>query len=205
MSRGWAARVYLHNVIESDREALGWLRRGNPRGFDAIYARYRDRIYAFLFRLTGRRDAADDLFQETFLALASKGPALWPDSNLGSWLFTVARHAFLDAERRRRPGATAELGGGDGRLVEGSSASLPSAVTLSEIERGLLALSSDDRQLLLLVGVEGMGQDEVARVLEIEPGTLRQRVVRARARLAGVLDHGRTSERTPERNRMHRS
>jgi RNA polymerase sigma factor (sigma-70 family) len=186
-------------VSDSDNQALDLLRRGNPRGFDALYAKYRDRIYAFLFRLTGQRDVADDLFQDTFLALASKGPTLWPDSNIGSWLFTVARHAFLDSARRR--GLVTQTGhhlDGDRKPDELLSAPPTDGVTLAEIEQALLAVSLEDRQLLLLVGVEGMGQDEIARMMDIESGALRQRVVRARARLAAVLKQGGASPRARE-------
>jgi len=56
---------------QADREALGRLKRGDPSGFDLAYDRHRDRVYAFLFRLTGRADLADDLFQETLTCLAS--------------------------------------------------------------------------------------------------------------------------------------
>jgi RNA polymerase sigma-70 factor (ECF subfamily) len=183
-------------VAEADRDALDLLRKGRPEGFDALYAQYHRRIYAFLFRLTGRRDTADDLFQETWLALARKGPALRPESQVENWLFTVARNAFLSAERKQRPAAPQRVAAAGAAAAEqASTAPAAPEITLSDIECALLALSSDDRQLLLLVGVEGLGQDDIAKILDIAPATLRQRVGRARARLAERLDEDQAPRR----------
>jgi RNA polymerase sigma-70 factor (ECF subfamily) len=183
---------------QADREALGRLKRGDPSGFDLAYDRHRDRVYAFLVRLSGRADLADDLFQETWLRFSRKAASLCDGSDLRSWLFTVARHLFVsqlrhDRARRgdctagRRP-ATVEV---DDLRRPGSVASASSAehgLALSELERALLTLSVEDRELLLLVSVEGLGQDEAAVVLGIAAPALRKRVTRARARLAAILD-----------------
>src|ERR1700722_1447823 len=70
-----------------------------PRGFDLAYAAYGARVHAFLLRLSGRSDVADDLLQHTFLRLAERGPELRADSDLRAWLFTVARNAYLGQAR----------------------------------------------------------------------------------------------------------
>src|SRR5438552_246744 len=87
--------------VEADRrELLDGLRRGDAAAFDRVYARYRDRIYGFLRRLTGGdRPLADDLFQETFLKLARHAFRLRDDTDLAAWLFTVARNEYR-AHRR---------------------------------------------------------------------------------------------------------
>ncbi|MES1205771.1 MAG: RNA polymerase sigma factor [Pseudomonadota bacterium] len=190
-------------MADSDREALLLLRQGNPQGFDALYARYRQGIYAFAFRLTGRRDTADDIFQETWMALARRGTGLWLESNVGAWLFAVARNAFLTTERRQRTATVAALSDHHARAGATGTERGPD-VTLSDVERALLALTSDDRQLLLLVGIEGLAQEDVARILEIAPAALRQRVGRARARLAALLDQGPGVTTTTDHARKQR-
>jgi RNA polymerase sigma-70 factor (ECF subfamily) len=185
---------------QADREALGRLKRGDPSGFDLAYDRHRDRVYAFLFRLTGRADLAEDLFQETWLRFSRQAASLCDGSDLGSWLFTVARHLFVSQLRheRARGGAWAARRRAATTGVDGVPADRPDTVAsassaehglaLSELERALLALSVEDREVLLLVSVEGLGQNEAAAVLGIAAPALRQRVTRARARLAAILD-----------------
>ncbi len=87
---------------DPDEQALALLRQRDPRGFDLAYGAYGARVRAFLLRLSGRKDLADDLLQHTFLRLAERGPELRADSDLRAWLFTVARNAYLSKSRALR-------------------------------------------------------------------------------------------------------
>jgi RNA polymerase sigma-70 factor, ECF subfamily len=174
-------------VADSDVEAVELLRARDPNGFDLAYASYRQPIYAFLFRLAGRRDVADDLFQETWLRLAEHAPKLRPDSDLQRWLFTVARNAYRSFARSKRAAPWAEAP--NAREPSHDDGTRPDQrLALSDLERALLVLSVDERELLLLIGVDGLRQDTLAGMLGIEASTLRQRVTRARARLARELE-----------------
>jgi RNA polymerase sigma-70 factor (ECF subfamily) len=166
-------------------EWLPGLKRGEARAFDAVYAHYHRRIYDFLFRMSGRRDLAEDLFQETWLQLARHATRLAEDTDLGAWLFTVARNRFrshrrwvlIDLERRQQ-------------LAVEPAAGAPTAEArrqLAEVERALARLRDADREVLLLVAVEGMEQERAAAVLGLSYDALRQRLSRARAQLAAEL------------------
>jgi RNA polymerase sigma-70 factor (ECF subfamily) len=157
----------------------------DPAAFDAAYAEHRARIYNFLHRLSGRRDVADDLFQETFLKLARHGGSLRPDTNLAAWLFTVARNAWLSHRRwsiHRPEAPLPELPGGDAEQTAEARSDLQA------LDRALQALPDAAREVLLLVGVEGMAHDQAASVLGTTPEALRQRLSRVRAMLAEKLD-----------------
>jgi RNA polymerase sigma factor (sigma-70 family) len=176
-----------------DDEAVALLRRRDPRGFDQAYAAYAARLHAFLLRLGGRRDVADDLLQHTFLRLAERGPELRADSDLRAWLFTVARNAYL--AQVRAPG-----GDRDDSALEGLASPPPDVearLLLGDVERALASLRVEDRELLLLVGTEGMEPADVARMLGVDPAALRQRLSRARSRLLAALERlPSTSTRT---------
>jgi len=173
----------------SDQDVLTLFARRDPRGFDLAYARYAERIFGFLRRLSGSRAVAEDLFQHTFMRLAEVGARLSIDSDLRAWLFTVARNAFHSHARSARL-----------RLVEwrmdvetcpasqGAGMSPDSGLALAELERALAGLSASDRELLLLFAVEGLSHAEVGAILELDQVTVRKRVSRARARLAEALD-----------------
>jgi RNA polymerase sigma-70 factor, ECF subfamily len=167
-----------------DRQALSLLRRRDPRGFDLAYATYAGRLRSFLLRLSGQRDVADDLLQHTFLRLAERGPELRGDSDLRAWLFTVARNAFLSQARALRPG-------GDDGVLEAIASPTPdieARLLLGNVERALAGLRVEDRELLLLVAVEGMEPTQVAGMLGIDAAALRQRLARARSRLLAELE-----------------
>jgi RNA polymerase sigma factor (sigma-70 family) len=171
-----------------DREILSLLQRRDPRGVDLAYEAYAARLFSFLGRLVGasERHLAEDLLQQTFVRLAEHGPELRADSDLRAWLFTVARHAFFGQLRGRR--AFAEPPSLE--LVIDYSADTEARLMLGDVERALSLLRLEDRELLLLVGVEGLQPLAVARMLQLEPATLRKRLARARQRLLFELERG---------------
>jgi RNA polymerase sigma-70 factor (ECF subfamily) len=175
-----------------DQETLTLLRRRDPRGFDQAYATYGARLFGFLTRLLGRteRHLAEDLLQQTFLKLAEHGPELRADSDLRAWLFTVARNAFLGQMRGRR--ATAESPSLE--LVADFAPDAEARLMLGDVEQALSRLRLDDRELLLLVGVEGLEPLAVSKLLGLEPATLRKRLARARQRLLLELERAQQCE-----------
>lgn len=127
-----------------------------------------------------------DLFQHTFLRLAEAGPRLPLDSNLRAWLFSVARNAFLSHARARAVESRADV-----TLIpapSGAAGGPDESLALDELERAVYGLNREDRELLLLIGVEGLSYAEAADVLRVDQVTVRKRVSRARSRLAQALD-----------------
>ena len=184
-----AARALLPKMLElRDSDALALLRNRDERGFDLAYERYAERLFGFLVRLSRSRALAEDLLQHTFLRLAEVGPRLRADSDLRAWLFTVARNAYQS--HARGLGVEARLDRSLSWPLEtsGVSSGPESGLALFELERALASLSTPDRELLLLVGVEGLSYAEMAVVLGVDSVTARKRVSRARARLAQALD-----------------
>jgi RNA polymerase sigma-70 factor (ECF subfamily) len=166
-----------------ENEVLQLLRQRDPEGFNRAYALFASPIHAFLYRLAGRKDQADDLLQHTFLRLAERGPELRADSDLRAWLFAVARNAFLGLARATR----SELREEAIEEVVTPPTDVEARLLLGDVERALTALRLGDRELLLLVGVEGLEPSQVASVLGIDAATLRKRLARARARLLAEL------------------
>jgi RNA polymerase sigma-70 factor (ECF subfamily) len=175
-----------------DEETLRLLRRRDPRGFDRAYETYGAKLLGFLTRLagSGQRHLAEDLLQQTFLMLAEHGPELRAGSDLRAWLYTVARHAFLGHLRGRR---REEVGAPSLELVTATQPDAEARLLLGDVETALSRLKLEDRELLLLVGAEGLSPLTVARMLELEPATLRKRLDRARQRLLSELERAAPS------------
>ena len=175
---------------ESELALVGRLKAGDTAAFDAVYAIYHARLFTFLVRLIRDRDRAADLLEETWLRLATHAHRLQPDTRLGPWLFTVARNLYLSECRARVFEAS------DVALMQhaapGPSPFEEAAASESErrIEAALAGLPLHYREVLLLVGVEGLGLAEAAAVCGISNVALRQRLSRARAMLARRLEAG---------------
>lgn len=172
-----------------EREIVEGLRRGERRAFDAMYSSYRGRIHAFLLRLSGRRDVAEDLFQETWLKAARAAERLREDTSLASWLFTIARNEYRSYRRWSVLDLSRLVALGDEDPHGGTSPDddADAARELRKLEQALRSLPAGHREVLLLVAVEGFEQDEAAKILGLKYDALRQRLSRARGALAEAM------------------
>jgi RNA polymerase sigma-70 factor, ECF subfamily len=179
-------------VVEASDLALTTrLKRGERAAFQEVYERFRTRVYAFLLRLSGRRDTADDLFQETWLKLARHARRLRDDTDLAAWIFTVARNEFrshrrwalLDLSRL----VVLEEAAPYARLLVDAEGDADAVRAARRLEVALAALSPEHREAILLVGVEGFDQDRAAEIAGVRYDAFRKRLERARAELDRAL------------------
>jgi RNA polymerase sigma factor (sigma-70 family) len=184
---------------EIELRLVARLKAGDPAAFEAIYEAYRPRLFSFLARLSRRRDVAEDLLEETWLRLVGRAETLTNEARLGPWLFTVARNLYFSWRRSRvlDPSRTSELDPAWPSPDRGDSPF--EAAARSELERrvdsALARLPSADRELLLLVGVQGLTPSEAAGVCGLSAVTLRARLHRAREKLAAEMGESRAELR----------
>ena len=169
----------------ADAALVDRLRRGERAAFRELYGRFAQASFNFLVRLAGRRDAAEDLHQETWLSIARHAGGLAPDTDLAAWIYTVARNRFVSSRRRAD-----RVGPASDPTVLDRAASAPPADDpgCRDLEQALAALPEIHREVLLLVGIEGLALGQAAEVLAIRPDAARQRLARARAALADALE-----------------
>lgn len=169
----------------NDDDCVKLAQRGDGKAFSELVARYQDRIYRFLLRLTSSPDDALDLTQDTFLR-AYQHIARWrPEALFRTWLFRIARNVAFDRMRRDRRVEFVELEE-DAELPDTTAApdaALETAQRYRLLESALERLPPDHREILLLREIEEMSYDEIALVLELNPGTVKSRLARARAAL----------------------
>jgi RNA polymerase sigma-70 factor (ECF subfamily) len=175
--------------VVDDRDLVQALRRGEPAAFDAVYAAHHARIFAFLLRLAGRQDTAEDLAQETWLRFAKAAPTLREDTRLAPLLFTIARNGFTSYRRWAMLDLSrlVMLGFEAAQRDPGPEDEHERAHAIALLEAALRALPVPSREVLLLVGVEGLDQEEVAGILGISYDATRKRLSRARAELAETM------------------
>ena len=172
-----------------DAQLVVRLRAGDGAAIDRAFALHKDRLFRFLVRLSGRRDLAEDLLQETFLQLARHALRLSPETDLSGWLFTVARNAFRMAARRHHAGQRALDGmpTPEPRHADDPERAATSAAGVVALVRALDALSEDHREVLLLAVDGELTTDQAASVLGIRADAFRKRLERARTELARRL------------------
>lgn len=171
-----------------ERDLVIRLRRGEPGAFDAIYERLRARVWAFLARMTGRRDQADDLSQEVWLRLARSAPKLADDTRLAPWLFTVARNLYVSQWRSAQ--VARQLVGEllpPEPITTGPFEIAASTQTQARVERAIAELPPTYREVLVLCVIEGLAPRDAAAVLGTSPEAARQRLSRARGMIERAL------------------
>jgi RNA polymerase sigma-70 factor, ECF subfamily len=150
------------------------------------------RLRRYARALTRNRERADDLVQDTLSRALVKEQFWQPGTNLGAWLFTIMHNQNVNNVRR----AVRES-----RMVDMEQLSPTPATTdptasrqMFELERALAQLSLEQRQVILLVGLEGMSYEDAAGILSVPVGTVRSRLSRGRDILRKLLDmEGRRS------------
>ena len=138
--------------------------------------------------LTGDAWAADDLVQDT-LERACDQWHLWrTGSDLRAWLFTLMHNLFANQARgrSRRDGSAVHIDADD--AAEELHGPGGANDLMLDLQRCLLRLPPEQRAVLLLVSVDELSYEEVARVLAIPIGTVMSRLSRARSRLRELLD-----------------
>jgi RNA polymerase sigma-70 factor (ECF subfamily) len=168
------------------------LRCRDGSAFDEVYARFHERIFRFLLRLSGKRHVAEDLFQETWVAVARDAHTLVEGSDLAAWLFAVARNRYRSHRRWALLDVTrifsfASESDDTAPSPEGEVFARAEALALRQ---AFAALAPASKEVLLLSIGEGFSAPEVALSLGITAEAARQRLSRARAELAAAIEKG---------------
>ena len=145
-------------------------------------------LYNFAHWLTGNRDEAEDLVQETYMKALKGFASYQPGTNFRAWIYRILRNTFLTSRSGLRESATVPLG--DEELTD--AAETPEATMLAHagresIQKALERLPVAYREAILLCDVEEMSYREIAETLMIPIGTVMSRLSRARKAMRELL------------------
>ena len=170
--------------------ALG-LRRHDPELLDRLIIQYQHRLLRYLLFLTGSRDLAEDLFQETWMRVLTRGTQYNGAARFDTWLFTIARNLMIDMRRKRTMASLEEMCEVDGedRAYEIPSDE-PTPFDLYQVrENGqrvtaaLLTLDPLHREVLVLRFHEDLSLEEISQVTRAPLSTVKSRLYRGLAAL----------------------
>jgi RNA polymerase sigma-70 factor (ECF subfamily) len=173
--------------------------RGDPAAFRELVRRYGDGVLGYLFRMTGNRDQAEDLFQETFKKVHEKART-FRGGSFKSWLFTIATRLTIDTARQRKRRGTISLSRQDDcgdepsplETVAAQDAADPVDELVREeqkqqVRRAIESLPVGQRAALVLAYYQQLSYQEVAEALGCSVGSVKTQMSRALAKLARKL------------------
>lgn len=174
-----------------DPALLARLRAGDARAFEELVRAYQHRVFGVAVRMLGNRAEAEDLAQEVFLRVHRSIADFRGEAKLSTWLYAIASRLCLN---RLASGERHRIREGEETLMRLPSADAGAAETLERGERdaalsqAIASLPDERRIVVVLRDVEGLSYEEIARALDLEPGTVRSRLHRARLDLKDKLE-----------------
>ena len=180
----------------TEQELVHSAQKGDTSAFGQLVEAHQSKIYTLCYRMTGNAEDAADLTQEVFLSAWRSLSRFQEQSSFGTWIYRMATNAsidFLRREKRRqvlsmtmeedseeRQAQVPDERYSPHRLLEQKEAR-------QAVANALAALSPEHRQVLVLREMEGLSYQEIGRLLDLEEGTVKSRIARARLALLDFL------------------
>lgn len=181
---------------EFELEIIRSVLDGNTAAFETLVREYEKPVYNLALRMTGSVEDAQDMTQETFIKAFRNLGSFRADSRFSAWIYRIASNVCLDFLRARSRRSALSLTVGDeddgeeldicdgGASVEDE---IMNRFTREAVQRGLELLPEEQRQVLLLREINGLGYEEIAQAMSLELGTVKSRIFRARKKLCVFL------------------
>jgi RNA polymerase sigma-70 factor (ECF subfamily) len=192
-----AAAVQLADQVRSENALVAkGLKNQDPELLDALIVQYQHRLLRYLLYLTGNREMAEDLFQETWMRVLVRGSQFNGNSRFDTWLFTIARNLVIDLRRRKSMASLEEMceNSEDERPFELPSQEKTPFEHLCTLESGqlvadaLLTLDPLHREVLVLRFHEELSLEEISRVTRAPLSTVKSRLYRGLASLKPQIE-----------------
>ena len=181
-----------HDEDDAPGEVVEHVALSDPE-FKIQLAQVIPHLRAFGRSLSGSRDLADDLVQETLLKAWAARQRFQAGTNMRAWTFIILRNLYLSQMRRARfKGEWDDL---VADRILAAPASQDRHVELGDMQRALMHLPQPQREALILVGAGGFAYEEAADICQVAVGTIKSRVARGRVALENILTQGNLPSR----------
>lgn len=192
------------NISIDDATLVEKCRQGDSDAMERLIIKYQDRIYNVILKICANNDDAAELTQETFVKVIENIAKFQGRSSFYTWAFRIAVNLTLNFRRRNSKLAVRSLeaqgkesGENKGRLLRdflrddsaSDPAGLAQSAELCEIAiKAMMRLDDAQRTVVVLRDIEGMNYAQIAGVLNIQLGTVRSRLSRARSNLRNIME-----------------
>ena len=180
----------------SDEELIAELQQtGNERAFEILVHRYKNPLTNYVFRFLGDFDACSDVVQETMIKFYRYKDNYSSVAKFSTWIYTIAGNLARTEYRRRKRRSFLSIHdyGEDHKIFDIPDESYrPDVMTDSGIkdeliQKALLKVKEDFREVVILRDIDGMSYEEIAEITGLNEGTVKSRINRGRAKLQELL------------------
>jgi RNA polymerase sigma factor (sigma-70 family) len=189
---GRAARGQLRLApprLLSDEALAARVRAGDERAFEALYRRYRDRLYGYCASILRQPEDAEEALQSAMAgAFRSLTGVEERALEVRPWLYRIAHNQCISMLRRRPPLAAEALSGSETSPAQGPMERLETVEELAALREDLLTLPADQLGALVLRELSGLTHEQIAGVLDESPAGVKQLIYQARLGLTGMVE-----------------
>ena len=169
--------------------AIAQAKKGDAEAFAFLVETYETSVYRLALRMCGNAHDAEEVAQEAFVAAWKGLPSFRGESKFSSWLYQLTTNAAIDFLRReKRHRAATPL---EDELEPASPDTPQQAVEEDEVRQALQqaldSLTPEHREIFLLRQMRQLSYEEIGRLLNLEPGTVKSRLSRAKKQLRQIL------------------
>ena len=181
----------------SDEDVMEQLQAGVVQAFDVIVKRYKDRLHNFLYRYTQNHQDCEDLVQETFLRVYRSRHSYERIAKLSTWMYTIAlnlaKSMYKKKQRMTLMSIHADPSDSESRNFEiednviGQDVALHQKMSIAELEKAMVKLNDDFREVIVLRDIQQLSYEEIAEITDTAMGTVKSRINRARQQLQEMI------------------
>ena len=179
----------------TEQELIGAARQGDEGAFEELVRQYEKRVYHLALRMCGDQEDAWEIAQEAFLSVWRGLRFFRGESAFSTWVYRLTSNAAIDYLRRQnRQKALEGVSLDDQETLAEPQDQSPSPQRQAELgelrenlQEGLMALSAEHRQVLLLRELQGLSYEEIGRELDLDLGTVKSLIARGREKLRKIL------------------
>lgn len=183
-------------MLKSSENALiRKAKAGDGRAMEALIRAHQEALYAFMLRMSGRPDVAEDIVQEAFVRVLKNLDRFDSRFRFSTWLFTIAKRLYVNAMQKHRPTYDTDVVGerhGDSSWPGPPDGQTMRAETMnnarSVIDFALAELGPQQREIILLFHQQNWPITEIAVYLEMPEGTVKSHLHRARKRMKQAIE-----------------
>lgn len=183
--------------MQDEQASIRLAKEGDEQAFEALVTAYERKVYNYALRSTGNEQDAMDITQEVFLRVFRSLSGFKEESSFSTWLYRITFNICIDFSRKnaKRNENFLSLNGetADGKELElpderhAPEAAYDRKELREEIAGAILRLSEQHREVLVMREISGLSYAEIAEVLELEEGTVKSRIARARENLRKII------------------
>ena len=177
---------------QTERSTIQRARKGDREAIAELIRAYQRPLEAFLYRLCGHSDLAEDLAQESFVRVIRSLDRFDERFRFSTWLFTIGKRLLVNHQQKMRPRPDSEVveyRAGDARTPATETEELERTARVTELVGVALdALVSPQREIVLLFHQQGWSVQQIAGELSMPEGTVKSHLFRARRRMLEAIE-----------------